>query len=291
MLFLNSRPCYSAPSFDTGKVQEITGLTGKWNDDEKVFKISKPRTDVKVIVDNTSMPPFMGLTSWVGFTAGKSKNLMIMGDLVLFEDEVNSVMSILFDNGIDVTALHNHFFYDNPKAYFMHIAAEGNLEFLGKGVKAAFDKIQEIRTKNSQPQKTFGGEALPEKSSINSEQLSKIFGAAGEAKDGMFKVVFGRKVKMKCDFMAGKDMGVNTWAAFIGSNENAAVDGDFAVLEDELQGVLRSLRKSNINIVAIHHHMTGESPRILFQHYWGKGKADDLAQAITQARQLQEKKN
>jgi hypothetical protein len=102
--------------------------------------------------------------------------------------------------------------------------------------------------------------------------LEKILGVKGEAKEGMFKAVIGRKARMAYGCEAGKDMGVNTWAAFMGTDEKAVVDGDFIVLESELQGVLRSLRKSGIDIVAIHHHMVGETPRMLFLHYWGRGQ-------------------
>ena len=113
--------------------------------------------------------------------------------------------------------------------------------------------------------------------------LQKILASKGESKDGMFKAVFGRTVKMPCGCTAGKEMGVNTWAAFAGENNNALVDGDFVVLEGELQPVLKSLRKSGINIVAIHHHMVGETPRTVFLHYWGRGPASELAQAVKSA--------
>src|SRR5204863_5320884 len=114
------------------------------------------------------------------------------------------------------------------------------------------------------------------KSSITASALEEAFGTKGESKDGMFKVVFGRSVKMACGCEAGKEMGVNTWAAFAGTDDNAVVDGDFVVLEDELQPVLKSLRKNAINIVAIHHHMTEETPRYIFLHYWGRGPASVL---------------
>jgi hypothetical protein len=233
----------------------------------------------------------MGLTSWAGFTPGKKRHIfMTMGDLVLFQDEVNPVMSDLFEHGIDVTAIHNHFFFDEPKVYFMHISGEGSLEDISKGVRAAFDKVKAIRTENSAPQNSFWGKILSEKSSITPKGLEDIFGVKGDAKDGMFKVTIGRKTKMKCNCVAGKDMGVNTWAAFMGTDDNAIVDGDFAVLESELQPVLRSLRKSGINIVAIHSHMTGENPRTLFLHYWGKAKATELAMAVKTALDIQSKK-
>lgn len=276
-------------SLDTNKIDQITGLKGKLNAEEAVYKVSSPRTDVKISVDNWQMPPFMGLTSWAAFTAGKEKDAMVMGDFVLMQDEVGPVMRAALDNGLEVTALHNHFFFDEPKVYFMHIGGEGSVDELSRGVRAALDKAKEIRGATPQPARSFAREQLPATSSLNTETLATSLNVKGEAKDGMFKAVFGRTVKMECGCEVGKEMGVNTWAAFAGSDDNAVVDGDFAVLESELQPVLKSLLKNGINIVAIHHHMTGEQPRMLFLHYWGRGKATDLANAVKIARGEQSK--
>lgn len=278
----------SAAQLDTNSIEQITGLKGKWNAEESVFKVSQPRTDVKVSVDQWQMPAFMGLTSWAAFKAGIKENAMVMGDLVLFQDEVNPVMSALFENGMEVTALHNHFFYDNPKVYFMHIGGEGSAGELAQGVKAALARTKEIRARKSSPSDSFGRE-IPATNSITAEALQRIFTAKPEVKDGMAKFVFGRVTKMPCGCEAGKEMGVNTWAAFAGTDDNAVVDGDFACQEDELQPVLRSLRKNGIDIVAIHQHMTHENPRYVFLHYWGRGQATNLANAVRLARGEQTK--
>jgi len=277
------------PLPENAKIETIIGLKGTFFKDENTFKVSSPRNDVPVSVDGIKLPPFMGLTSWVAFNSKESAQSMIMGDLVLFEDEVNPVMSAAFDAGIDVTALHNHFFYDNPKVYFMHIAGEGSAEKLAKAVRACFDKVKEIRSAKKTPATSFGGKKLPAKNSITPNVIEPILGA-GEAKDGMYKIVIGRTVSMECGCKVGKNMGVNTWAAFMGSDDNALVDGDFAVLENELQGVLKSLRSSGINIVAIHQHMTNEKPRMLFLHYWGKDTAQNLAMAVKKALDTQKLK-
>ena len=253
-----------------------------------VIKVSFPRTDVPVSVDGWRMPPFMGLTSWAGFTPGREgvAEAMVMGDLVLFEDEVNPVMSALLDNGVQVTALHNHFFFDAPHVYFMHIGGEGSVASLGKGVKLAMAKVVEIRKKTPKPSGSSSAPPLPAKSTIDAAKLDAAFGVKGQAKDGMYKAVMGRKTQAACGCAVGKAMGVNTWAAFAGTDESAVVDGDFAVAESELQPVLKALRGAGINVVAIHSHMTQESPRILFLHYWGRGKSADLAQAVMRALEL-----
>jgi hypothetical protein len=268
---------------DTAKIESITGLKGVANEKENTFKVTKPRTDVAITVDQARLAPFMGFTSWATFTPGTKDDVMVMGDMVLFEDEVNSVMSVALDKGLEVTALHNHFFFDDPKVYFMHIGGEGAVDKLAEGVRAIFDKVKEIRTANTQPAKSLGLGQLPEKSSIDGQAISQVFAQKGDAKDGMYKVTIGRETKMACGCTVGNTMGVNTWAAFAGTSDDALVVGDFVMLESELQTVLKTLRGNGINIVAIHQHMTGENPRMLFLHYYGRGKALVLAQAVKAA--------
>src|SRR6266516_1846630 len=168
-----------AGDFNTARIDELTGLKGKMNEKEGVYKGTFPRSDVKVVVDGWTMPPFMGLGTWAAFTATKD-GAMVMGDTVLFEDEVNAAMTAALDNGLNVTALHNHFFFDKPKVYFMHIEGEGTTEQLGTAVRKMYDKIKEIRAANPQPKDSFGTNALPEKNSIATEPLNKVFGASGE---------------------------------------------------------------------------------------------------------------
>jgi Domain of Unknown Function (DUF1259) len=267
-----------AADLDTARIDQITGLKGKANEKEGVYKVTFSRDDVKVVVDGWTMPPFMGLGTWAAFTPTKG-GAMVMGDTVLFEDEVNAAMSAALDNGLNVTALHNHFFFDHPKVYFMHIEGEGALDKLAAAVRKVYDAAKQIRAESPNPKDSFGAAPLPEKSSITAAPLNEIFGAQGESKEGMVKFTFGRPAKMH-GVTLGNTMGVNTWAAFAGSDQNAVVDGDFAVTEDELQPTARSLLKEKINIVAIHQHMTNEQPRMMFFHYWGRGRAKDLAQAI-----------
>jgi hypothetical protein len=281
----------ASAAIDTNQIEEITGLKGTWNSAEGVFKVSQPRTDQSITVDGWKMPPFMGLTTWAAFMAGKKADAMVAGDIVLFEDEVNPVMSALFQHSVSVTALHNHFFFDDPKVYFMHIGGEGTVKQLATGVKAALEKQKEIRSQTPRPARTFGQAFAPSANKIDGTRIGKVLGTKGQANNGMFKVVIGREAKMPCGCVMTKEMGVNTWASFAGTDDDAVVDGDFAVLEGELQPVLKSLRSSDINIVAIHHHMTHEEPRILFLHYWGKGSSETLAKGVRKALDAQKAAN
>ena len=270
----------SAANLDTARIDQLTGLKGKMNEKEGVYKVTFPRNDLKVVVDGWTTPPFMGLGTWAAFTPTKD-GAMVMGDTVLFEDEVNPAMSAALDNGLEVTALHNHFFFDQPRVYFMHIGGMGDARRLATGLKAVYERIAQVRADQPSPAASFLGD-ISTPSSITAAPLEQILGTKVQVKDGMVKATFGRPAKMH-GTTVGNEMGVNTWAAFAGDDEHAVVDGDFAMHEDELQAVLKAMRGAGINIVAIHQHMTHESPRYVFLHYWGKGKATDLASAVRKA--------
>jgi hypothetical protein len=275
----------------SAKIEQVTGLKGTYNEKENVLKVGFPRSDVPVTIDGAKLTPFLGLGTWSAFTPESEGQVMMMADTVLFGDEVNPVMSTALENGLQVTALHNHFLFEEPAVYFMHIAGQGGLEEVATGVRRCYDKIKEIRAAHPQPAKTFSGQPLPKESSITAAPLDGILGVKGETKEGMYKAVIGREIEMECGCTAGKDMGVNTWAAFAGSDENAVVDGDFAMAEAEVQDVLKTLRTGGINIVAIHQHMVQTTPTMIFLHYWGRGKAGELAKTLraamdTQARDL-----
>jgi hypothetical protein len=251
---------------------------------EQVFKVSLPRSDLSVTAGGVKLTPGMGLTSWASFKR-VGDHTMVMGDQVLLEDQVNPVMSAALENGLEVTALHNHFLWDQPKVMFMHIGGMGDESKLASAIGKVFAKTRE----------TAGGKGEvpnadidPSKSTLDGAKLEAILGSKGVLKDGVLKFTFGRETKM-AGHPVGNAMGVNTWAAFAGSNERAVVDGDFAMLEGELQGVLKALRRVNVLVAAIHQHMVGEAPRVMFLHFWGIGRAQDLAAGVKTALDTQRK--
>ena len=266
------------------RIEALTGAKGTFDASEGVFKVSVPRSDLHVTVSGMKLTPPLGLTSWAAFkTLGRQA--MAMGDLVLLEEQVNPVMSVALDNGLEVTALHNHFFWDTPKVMFMHIAGNGELEQLATAVGKVFAKIKET---SETPIASPAVDIDPARTTLDPKKVEAIIGVKGQLKDGVYKIVIGRSTTMHGQLM-GATMGVNTWAAFAGSDAQAVVDGDFATLESELQPVLKALRQAGINIVAIHQHMTGESPRIIFLHYWGTSSTTQLAQGLRAALEQQRK--
>src|SRR5438874_3311457 len=263
-----------AARLDTVKIEQLTGLKGKLDEKEGVFKVSLPRGDIAPTAAGVKLTPPLGLTAWAAFSGGGA-HTMVMGDVVLTEDQVNPAMSAALDNGLEVTALHNHFFWDSPKVMFMHIGGMGEESKLAEAVGKVFATLKQ---KGEVP----AAEIDPAKSTLDPAKLDAALGKKGDFKDGVYKAVWGRTTK-EHGMTVGNTMGVNTWAAFAGSDDKAVVDGDFAMLESELQDVLKALRHAGINIVAIHSHMSGEQPRILFLHYWGIGPADQLAKAVMAA--------
>jgi hypothetical protein len=264
----------AAGTLNTASIEQLTGAKGALNEKEGVFKVSYPRKDLSPIVGGVHVTPPLGLTAWAAFTK-VGDHTEVMGDMVLSEDQVNPAMSAALESGLEVTALHNHFFWDQPRVMFMHISGMGDESKLAAGVGKIFALMKQ---KFDPPVADID----PAKTTLDPKKIDAVLGRPGELKDGVYKVTVGRQTKMDGHTM-GNAMGVNTWAAFAGSDDRAVVDGDFAMLEGELQNVLKALRGAGIYVVAIHQHMTGETPRVLFLHYWGIGRTEDLAKGLAAA--------
>src|SRR5467141_3272882 len=227
-----------------------------------VLKVNIPRNDLKMTIQGVSTPTPFGFGGWIALTKAADGSDVMMGDLVLLQDEVNPVLSALLDNGIDVTALHNHFFWDDPHVYYRHVHRMGKTADLARRVK---------------PEAVSPASATG--TPLDVAKLAKIAGHEGEQTGPVYKITVGR------DDLGMKEhgatinarMGLNTWAAFVGTQEDAAIAGDVAMLEDEVTPVLKALRKNGLDVVAIHHHMTGDRPVVIFLHYWGRGPAEKLA--------------
>jgi len=257
--------------------QQVLTALGKQGDYKaNVLKVNIPRNDVSVTVANVKTPTPFGFGGWVAMTKGTGGMDVMMGDLVLTQDEVNPVMSALLDNGIDVTALHNHFLWDEPRMYYMHVHAHGKPADLARKVKPALDLIGKGA---GRPAAAPAAAAAAPGTTIDTAKLAQIVGTQGEQTGAVYKITIGRDDLKLTEMGApiNARMGLNTWAAFVGTNDNAAVAGDVAMLASEVQPVLKALRKNGLDVVAIHHHMTGTQPTIYFLHYWGTGPAEKLA--------------
>jgi hypothetical protein len=270
---------------NTQAIESVTGLKGQTTDG--VLKLSVPRNEVRVTLDGFEIIPFMGLTSWVAFRPG-SHHATLMGDIVLLEDEIEDAMAAAIQANLYVTAVHNHFVREQPRVMFMHIEGTADETALATGAHKIFDAIKHVRQKQpveSAPPKVNGN--------LDTQRLEAIVEHKGESKDGVFKFVLGRPtvpvVCTRCgDLNIDATMGYNTWAAFQGTNERAAVCGDVAMLENEVHLVIRELQAGKIEVVAVHNHMFFENPRVIFLHYWGIGNAQQLAETFKHALDAQQ---
>ena len=252
--------------------QVLTSLGRQGDFKANVLKVNIPRNDVTVTVKGVKTPTSFGFGGWVAMTKGTGGMDVMMGDLVLLQDEVSPVMSALLENGLDVTALHNHFFWDDPRMYYMHVHGHGNAADLARRVKPALDLIGKKSTASPAP-------AAATAAKIDGARIAQIVGAAGEQNGDVYKITIGRD-DLKITEMGAvinARMGLNTWAAFTGTNENAAIAGDVAMLAKEVTPVLKALRANGFDVVAIHHHMTDTEPAVFFLHYWSTGPAEKLA--------------
>src|SRR6266581_3530240 len=252
--------------------QEVLTYLGRTGDFKaKVLKVNVPRNDLHVTISGHPTPTPFGFGGWVAMTKGDGGTEVLMGDLVLIQDEVNPVLSALLDYGIEVTALHNHFFFDEPRIYFMHVHAHGDAMSLAKAIKPALDLIPHASPPASAP--------APAGPAFNRVALDKIVGYQGEALGPVYKFTLGRDDLHLKEHGASINarMGLNSWAAFAGNESDAQVAGDIAMRESEVNPVLKALRSHKLNIVAIHHHMLATQPAVIFLHYWGRGNPEELA--------------
>ena len=280
-LFLRAAPQHK---LDADKIGKAAGTKATTTPDG-VVRIGWARTDVAVTVDGMPLKPFAGLGSWAALTPTE-QGAMVMGDTVVFQDEVSPAMDAAFAGGLEVSALHNHFFYDEPKVYFMHIGGAGNPEKLATAVKGVWDAIKKVRAEHAKPAAHFSGET-PKAGRIDADAIGKILGQKTDTQDGVVKVTIGREGTMHGTKFGGS-MGLTTWAAFSCSDELAAVDGDFIMTAAEVQPVLKALRRAGIHIVALHNHMVGEQPAFYFTHFWGKGTTQELAKGVMSALDAQQ---
>jgi hypothetical protein len=274
-----SLPPQPAPPAIPAPYQAVLTSLGRSGDfKDNVLKVNLGRSDLKVTINGRAVPTPLGFGGWVAFTAGDHDMNVMMGDLVLTEDQVNPVMSAVLDNGLEATALHNHFFWETPRVFYMHVHGHGALADLAKRIKPAIDLMMKGVVAQPIPA------PLP-RPEVDGAALSKIVGAPGEYSGAVYKITIGRSdlAVEEMGALINARMGLNTWAAFTGTAENAVVAGDVAMLGKEVTPVLTAMRKAGLSVVSLHHHMIGTQPEIYFLHYWGEGNAETLARGVKSA--------
>ena len=276
-LLLNSTPLSAQ---DVPKeYQEVLTFLGRTGDFKaKVLKVNIPRNDLHVTIAGQSTPTPFGFGGWVAMTKADGGMEVLMGDLVLTQEEVNPVLSALLDHGIEVTALHNHFFFEEPRIFYVHIHGHGEASNLVRAIKPALDLIGHV-TPALLDAKPAAPAAAATTFPFDTAALNKIAGFDGEKLGSVYKFTLGRDDLHLTEMGAAIStrMGLNSWAALAGNDADAQIAGDIAMRAGEVNAVLKALRSNGLNIVAIHHHMLDTQPNVIFLHYWGRGPAAKLA--------------
>lgn len=262
---------------DTAIIAAVTGMKGTVKNGE--YKITVPQNDLHIVVDGFKIIPPMGLGTWIAFTpCGDS--VMMMGDIILSENDVAPVQQEVIRQGLSITAIHNHFVRNRPNVMYMHIDGFGNAAKLAANAKAVLEKVSQVR--GADPKAAKGDSVV---NTLNIAMLDSLMAHKGEMNKGVYKYTIGRPDVMLREHGVpiSTFMGFNTWAAWQGTPERAAVAGDFTMLMDEVQPVIKTLIENGIEVVAVHNHMVHEEPKIFFLHYWGIGTAEKLAKGLRAA--------
>jgi hypothetical protein len=260
--------------------QEVLSFLGRAGDFKaKVLKVNVPRSDLHVTIAGQSTPTPFGFAGWVAMTRGDGGAEVLMGDLVLTQEEVNPVLSALLDHGIEVTALHNHFFFEEPRIFYMHVHGHGEALNLAHAIKPALDLIGHSSSSPAEAKPAVATASSAITFPFDTAALNKIAGFDGEKLGSAYKFTLGRDDLHFTEMGApiNARMGLNSWAAFAGTDDDAQIAGDIAMRASEVNAVLKALRSHGLNIVAIHHHMLDTQPNVIFLHYWGRGPAAKLA--------------
>jgi hypothetical protein len=264
---------------DTLMIERVIGMKGKFSNGE--YKVTIPQNDLSIEVDGFKIIPAMGLGTWIDF-APSHDGAMVMGDIIITETDLKPVQQEIIRQGLTISAIHNHFVRNHPNVMYMHLGGSGPTEQIAQKAKAVLDKVKEVR--GGDPSKgTASNESV--QNTLNTQRLDEIIGNKAEMTNGVYKYTIGRPdVELReHGVKVTTFMGFNTWAAWQGTPQKAAVAGDFTMLENEVAPVIKALIENGIEVVAVHTHMVHEQPRVFFLHYWGVGNAEQLAKGLRAA--------
>jgi len=291
LLPLNKLQAFPAPAEKTpaltademAAIDTALGKKGSYKDAEQVYTTPLPRNDLKMKIKGEPVPIPFGFGGWVSFKKSvDGKSAMVMSDNVLLMEEVNPLISAAHANGLEIGAIHNHFFYEEPRIFYMHIHGTGTVEELAK--KYA-DTIRDSKIFPANQPPPAAPPTVTGKENFDIPALDAIVKYTGTVNGPTYKYTIGRadlKV-MTMGVEMSTNIGLNTWASFAGKQDDAHIAGDIAMLQSEVNTVIETLRSHNLEVVAVHNHMLGDDPHMIFLHYYGSGNAVTLAQGFRAA--------
>jgi len=261
-------------------IETAIGKKGTYKDAEATHTTALPRNDLKMTIKGEPVPTPFGFGGWLSIKRTlDGKSAVLMSDNVLLQEEVNPLISAVQTNGLEVGAIHNHFFYEEPRIFYMHVHGMGSPEELAKKYANAISQTK-ISPRNQPPAGT--PPTKTGKDIFDVAQLNGIVKYDAAINGPTIKYTIGRKdltvLAMGAEMTPA--IGLNTWASFTGSMDNAIIAGDIAMLANEVNAVINTLRKNNIEVVAVHNHMLNDNPHMIFLHYLGRGPAIELAKSF-----------
>ena len=272
-------------------IEAAMGKKGTYAEAQATHSTPLPRNDLKVTIKGEPVPIAFGFGGWVAIKHTlDGKSAMLMSDTVLLQEEVNPLMSAALAQGLEIGAVHNHFFYEEPRIFYMHIHGMGAPAELAQKFAAALKDSKLLPANQPKPATAAtaaqpGNNATPApgpptgKDLFDIPALDKLVGYQGVVNGPTYKYTVGRADLQS--LMMGTEMtaaiGLNSWAAFAGKQADCHIAGDIAMLESEVNPVIKALRAHNLEVVAVHNHMLFDQPRMMFLHYYGRGPAAQLA--------------
>ena len=279
MIFFANAATAAVPQQARALIDHLTGGRGTYAADDGVYRVIFPREEATIVQDYQNLSPNLGLNSWVAFTSAIHHEAILTGQFLLLEDEVNPVITVALDAGLDVTGLAASSLFEGPRLQTLDVTGTGTFEGLASAFRKSLDEIRRVRRTAALRLTKFAVPAVPLESAIDGSPLDTILSMRGVVISGVYKAAIGSRAVLHGELI-GREMGMSTWVSFAGTNDHAVAHGEFAETPDGLKTLLKALRSKGINIISIRNHTLGEHPQFVFVHFWGQDSALELAKKI-----------
>lgn len=267
-------------------IDRVIGHKGTYVPEEGVYKITLPREETTIVQDYQRLSPNVGLNSWVAFSSGIHHEAVLTGQFLLLDDEVNPVLDVVLEAGLDVTGLADSCSFDGPHVHTMDIIGLGTFPTLASAFRKGLDAMQHVQRAKAISPKRASKRAIPVESAIDPGPLDAVLSMKGTVMAGVYKAAIGKRTLLNGELF-GREMGMSTWISVAGTNGHAFAQGEFIENPNDLRRILTALRARGMNITSIRNHTVGEHPQSIFVSFWGEGTAIQLAKAVRYALDVQ----
>jgi hypothetical protein len=260
-------------------IDRVMGHKGTYIPEEGVYKIQLPREEATIVQDYQRLSPNLGLTSWAAFASGVHHEAVLTGQFLLLEDEVNPILDVVLDAGLDVTGLAASCSFDGPHLQTIDVTGVGSFPTLASAFRKGLDAMQRVRKTVATSRSRPAIPKIPTESAINPRPLDAVLSMKGTMNAGVYKAAIGSRTLLNGE-LVGREMGMSTWISVAGMNDHALAQGEFIENPNGLRKLLMALRAKGMNIASVRNHTLGEHPQSIFVRFWGEGTAIQLAKAV-----------